>query len=58
MVLRAGVVAVVVRLLRVPALAGEAVFSDGDFSSVVLTAALDTLLCKATNRYKCVKQKK
>lgn len=47
-VLRAGVVAVVVRFLGVPALAGEAVFSGGDFSSVVLATAVYAVLCEET----------
>lgn len=45
--LRAGDVAVVVRFLGVPALTCVAIFSDGDLPSVVLTAAVHTLLCKA-----------
>lgn len=46
---RAGVVTMVLRFLGVPALAGEAIFSSGDFASVVLTAAVHTLLCKGTS---------
>lgn len=48
-VLRAGDVAMVVRFLGVPALAGEAVFCSGDFPSVVLTTAVYTVLCKETS---------
>ncbi len=48
-VLRAGVVAMVVRFLGVPALAGESVFCGGDFPSVVLTTAVYTLICKGTS---------
>ncbi len=43
-VLRAGVVAMVVRFLGVPALAGEAIFCSEDFPSVVLTTAVYALL--------------
>lgn len=48
-VLRAGVVAMVVRFLGVPALAGEAAFCSEDFPSVVLTTALYTLLYEGTS---------
>lgn len=41
---RAGVVAVVVRFLRVPALAGITALCGGDFPSVVFTAAMHALL--------------
>lgn len=40
----------VLRLLGVPALTGEAVLGGGDFPSVVLTAALYALLCEGTSR--------
>lgn len=43
-VLRAGVVAMAVRFLGVPALAGEAAFCSGDLPSVVLSTAVDALL--------------
>lgn len=51
MVLRAWVVAMVVRFLGVPALAGVAVFCGGDFSSIVLTTAYDTILYERTNTH-------
>lgn len=47
-VLRAGVVAMVVRLLGIPALAGEAIFCSGLFPSVVLTTAVYAILCRDT----------
>lgn len=40
----AGDVAMVVRFLGVPALAGEAIFSGGDFPSVVFTTAVYTVI--------------
>lgn len=43
--LHAGDVAMVVRFLGVPALAGEAIFSGGDFPSVVFTTAVYTVIC-------------
>lgn len=42
---RGWVIAVVVRILGVPVLAGEAALGGGDFPSVVLTAAVHALLC-------------
>lgn len=52
-VLRAGVVAVVMRFLGVPALAGIAIFRSGVLPSVVLAAALDTVLWKGKENSTC-----
>lgn len=52
-VLRAGVVAVVMRFLGVPALAGIAIFCSGGLPSVVLAAALDTVLWKGKESSTC-----
>lgn len=48
---RAGDVTVVVWFLGVPALAGVVVRCCGNFPSVVLTAAVDTLLCKSEREF-------